>query len=930
MKNLSRLGLALLFLSYPSADAQEFIPDTIQNLSDKDKAIYLNERADDHSDLDSMLIFTNEAIQYAAACTCDSLYLASNFNKAYFQYHSGKYKEAINQLHFVDSLNSPRFSDHYHLKTLGLFADVYSYIDEQKKGLEYTEKQLEFAKELNDSMKIADAYYNLGYMYNVNNMLEKAKDYHTKALETYLAVGADYKKLFPVYTGLRETSTSYEEFKMYDEKCFSLIADDDFNSITYLHVTASTLLLDNNFNVEEAKRRAVLGLTLADSINYIPLKKIALYNLGFIENKLGNHKEAIPYFEESMSTIESSSQSYSLLLNGLSEAYAKTENYKKALEYKNKIIQLKDSIHESQSVDKFAEFDVQFKTAEKDIEIAQQELEIAKQKNTRTNWIFGSVAMFLIALGLFQWYTNRQKRKKIAVEAELQQEQEINDLRSKFLGNIAHEIRTPLTLISGNLNLALDNFDQGDKAKRNIKIALENSEKVTQNANEILELLKFEKNKTTIKKVPSELENTLKRIVLSFKSLAEMKHLNLTYHSSIPPSYGTELDLEKTEKIINNLISNAIKYSPSNKDITVTAAVNNEILRLEVIDFGEGIHYDETEKIFERFYQSTKNKAIGGIGIGLSLSREFAELLDGSLKVSSELEVGSTFTLILPVPNIGTLEKVVTKVSQEEKNPIPATDTFNKTLIPLRKAKILIAEDHPQMATYLKEILSETYDCTLAFDGKEALQKMKDETFDLITSDIMMPKLDGFQFRERLNEIPAFKNIPFILISAKTLEDDKIRGFKLGIDDYIVKPFNKNELIARIDNLLVHKKSREEWQLQNQNLVNDTESSDQKLLKTIENLVIENLSNENFKIKELADGVNYSQRQLTRILKQYSGMTPVQFILEIRLQKAYQLLQHKTFFTLSEVRYDVGITSSPYFNKKFKQRFGINPSELLS
>lgn len=193
----------------------------------------------------------------------------------------------------------------------------------------------------------------------------------------------------------------------------------------------------------------------------------------------------------------------------------------------------------------------------------------------------------------------------------------------------------------------------------------------------------------------------------------------------------------------------------------------------------------------------------------------------------------------------------------------------------------------------------------------------------------MMPKMDGFQLREKLNEKEHLKNIPFILISAKTLEEDKIRGFKMGIDDYVVKPFSKNELLARVANLLTHKKQREKWHLQNQNLVTDTESSDTKLLKKIEQLVIENLSNEAYKIESLAQQVHYSQRQLTRILKQYTGMTPVQFILEIRLQKAYQLLQNKTHFTLSEVRYDVGISSSPYFNKKFKERFGIAPAEML-
>ncbi|MFK5982010.1 MAG: helix-turn-helix domain-containing protein, partial [Flavobacteriaceae bacterium] len=171
---------------------------------------------------------------------------------------------------------------------------------------------------------------------------------------------------------------------------------------------------------------------------------------------------------------------------------------------------------------------------------------------------------------------------------------------------------------------------------------------------------------------------------------------------------------------------------------------------------------------------------------------------------------------------------------------------------------------------------------------------------------------------------------PFILISAKTLEEDKVKGFQLGIDDYVVKPFNKNELIARIDNLLANKKSREQWKLQNKDIEPVTDSSDIILLKKIEAEVISNISDESFKIAELASAVGYSQRQLTRILKQYTGMSPVKFILEIRLQKAYKLLQNKSFFTLSEVRYDVGITSSSYFNKKFKERFGINPSELIS
>ncbi|HHB52080.1 MAG TPA: helix-turn-helix domain-containing protein, partial [Saprospiraceae bacterium] len=194
---------------------------------------------------------------------------------------------------------------------------------------------------------------------------------------------------------------------------------------------------------------------------------------------------------------------------------------------------------------------------------------------------------------------------------------------------------------------------------------------------------------------------------------------------------------------------------------------------------------------------------------------------------------------------------------------------------------------------------------------------------------IMMPRLDGVQLREKLNENKELKNIPFILISAKTPEEDKIKGFNLGIDAYIVKHFNKNELIARVENLLVNKYTRQNWIKKHPEAVEHLESSQEKLLDHIKVEVEKNISNEEFKVAELATAVGYSQRQLTRILKQFTGMSPVKFILEIRLQKAYSLLQNKVYFTLSEVRYDVGITSSSYFNKKFKERFGINPKDKL-
>ena len=226
-------------------------------------------------------------------------------------------------------------------------------------------------------------------------------------------------------------------------------------------------------------------------------------------------------------------------------------------------------------------------------------------------------------------------------------------------------------------------------------------------------------------------------------------------------------------------------------------------------------------------------------------------------------------------------------------------------------------------------MLSKKYECSVAFDGEEAYNKIVNENFSLITSDVMMPKVDGFELREKVNLLENKKNTPFILITAKHLEVDKIKGFNLGIHDYIVKPFNKNELLARVANLIKNSEIRKEWQQKNQDLFEKNDSFENVLLEKIKKIIIKNITNENFKVENLATEVGYSQRQLSRLLKQYTGLSPVKFILELRLIKAYQLLQDKAYYTLSEVKYDIGISSTAYFNAKFKERFGIKPSEFL-
>ena len=553
---------------------------------------------------------------------------------------------------------------------------------------------------------------------------------------------------------------------------------------------------------------------------------------------------------------------------------------------------------------------------QKDKEIALQELEITNQKYTRNIIIIIGLVTAILILFIFQQRFIRQKRKKLEIENQLEKEQEINELRARFLGNISHEIRTPLTLISGNIQSAMEGKKM-DKATTNyLKSALKNTKKVIDDANEILHILKFDKNKQDLFFENIMINKFCKRVFLSFDSSAKGKQIDLKFNTSLSKDYKAEIDVEKTERILNNLITNAIKFSSSKSEIIFDIYENNGWIEIKITDFGIGINSDEKEKIFERFYQSKTTKSVGGIGIGLALSKEFVELMNGTLTVSSVLNEGSVFTMKLPLRSVKSIEK------KKE----TSIKTNNKLI---KRPKILIVEDNVEMNSFLVEMLSKKYECSVAFDGEEAYNKIVNENFSLITSDVMMPKVDGFELREKVNLLENKKNTPFILITAKHLEVDKIKGFNLGIHDYIVKPFNKNELLARVANLIKISEIRKEWQQKNQDLFEKNDSFENVLLEKIKKIIIENITNEDFKVEDLATEVGYSQRQLSRLLKQYTGLSPVKFILELRLIKAYQLLKDKAYYTLSEVKYDIGISSTSYFNVKFKERFGIKPSEFL-
>ncbi len=888
--------------------------------------------------IDAAFLHAEQGLYYAEKSKKDSLIMEGN--QALALIYKLKYDYESSKKHVDKFLKIAIKLEDTYFQMLG--NNLYGIINATEKkyqlSIQYYNKALELSEKANDTINVSLSAQNIALNYYFIDEFELAKMFMFKALDTYNSITIFHSEL--------QQNSDY----IYLYMKLSLVADTKKEAIEYTNLSIDRALQNGYYNY------AALGYLYKGRVHskYDDYElAIKNYQYALRSNRKAGMKSAEPYLEM-MNTLTKMNQykKAKVYLDTLynvfsekdirplyidknkltSEVYKNIGNYNQALYYAERRAIIADSLLKYHNYDLLIEYGKKYETKEKEKEIIKQQLVIERQANEKKNIIlFGGVALFIGLLAV-QWRFNTQKNKKREAESAYEKEHEFNQMRTAFLENISHEIRTPLTLINGYLNLIDEKTNGNSKIKGYINNALLNSKKVIFDADEILSLLKFEDYKMSLKIVSKELNEFLKSIFLSFEILANTRNIELIYRSKIPNGCKVDIDASKVEKILTNLISNAIKFSNSNSKVIVEVALLNENLEIKVIDFGQGIDAKDQERIFTRFYQSKNNKSLGGIGIGLLLAKNFAHFLGGSITVESKVGEGSTFKCKIPVSKKIVFEESKEVVSSKNSfsQSIKKKETTEIVIIDSNKPSILIVEDSIEMSNYLKEILTPFYNCTFAFDGLEGISLAKTQTFDLIASDVMMPKIDGYEFKKLLKSIPEYVAIPFILITAKSLPEDKIKGFSTGIDDYITKPFNKEELIVRINNLL---KNSNELKLSiltpDNSLEIIPETHVEKLLKEIENKIMNNLSDENFKVEDLVLSMNYSQRQLSRALNRYTGLSTVKFILEIKLREAYKLIEHKKFRTVSEVQFEVGITSSSYFSEKFKNRFGINPSELM-
>ena len=552
-----------------------------------------------------------------------------------------------------------------------------------------------------------------------------------------------------------------------------------------------------------------------------------------------------------------------------------------------------------------------------------KEQEIIDNKLLYTKIGVAVLFIIIIILTFVEW-ANRKKRYLDNLTQK--SKRTILEAKEQFLENMSHEIRTPITSILGYLSLLKEENLILDKRLNYTNSAIDNTNKMMDSLDNFLNLTsleggsKFKNIETSI-----NISNFIQKIKTTFTANLEIKKIKLFFKTNAEDNLIINFDIESLIIIVNNLISNAIKYSNSNTSIYLTLFFEESKLRLMVKDEGFGISENEKETIFSRFYQTKNNTSNSGFGIGLSLTNNLIKKLNGKISLETAVNVGSVFKVELPIV-INNYNLNTTQIDQKFKeictNQCIEPEINKNNNLP----KALVVDDNTEMIIYLKEIFSDFLDCTFAFNGKEALGKIEEQSFEIIISDLKMPVMNGIEFKEALNEKATSKNIPFIFMSS--VVKDKVEDFNLlSFEDYIEKPFRKDEMLSRIQFALEKTLNRKKLTQSTSTEIN-FESSSKDLIKKVKNCILENLTNPNFNVAVLCEVCGYGQKKLNEILKAKIGLSIVNTILEIRLLKAYDLIIKNRYETLKEVVYAVGMNSRPYFNKKFEMRFGIKPGEL--
>jgi len=527
--------------------------------------------------------------------------------------------------------------------------------------------------------------------------------------------------------------------------------------------------------------------------------------------------------------------------------------------------------------------------------------------------------------------------EKIRTQFELEKEREearrmheLDLMKIKFFTNVSHEFRTPLSLIMAPIDKVLKQIKETE-IKTQLEFANRNARRLLNLVNQLLDFRKMEVQELKLHPEPGEVIAFIKDIADSFIDIAEKKNISFVF-DSVTDELNCKFDQDKIERILFNLLSNAFKFTPNGGHVSLlldTLESNNPLeykLQIKVIDTGIGVPEDKQEKIFEAFFQNDIPGSMvnQGNGIGLSITKEFVRLYNGTITLDSQLGEGSCFTVILPLK--------ATPVKKTIEKQVPATEPKHAEEHHIgKKPTILIVEDNYDFRFYIKDNLKHAFTIIEAADGREGWQKTLALHPNLVVSDISMPEMDGIELCMKIRHDQRTTHIPVILLTALIGEDRQLKGLETGATDYLTKPFNFEILLSKIKNILAQQENmRKTYQKQVE--VKPTEelvdSPEEVFLQKLLRLIEENISNPNFSVEELSGEMFVSRYTLYKKILALTGKTPNEFIRHIRLKRAAQLLENG-YLTVSQICYKVGFKSQKYFVKAFKAEYNVSPSNYM-
>ena len=807
------------------------------------------------------------------------------------------------------------------------------YRSEYEKSIEFDQKGLIY--NTSNLSKRAKSLLNIGTTHAILRNEDKAYEYYIKALETseeaedikmtalvHLELGAWY-----MYDEDYSSAQKYYNLAMAN---FELVGDKARQAHIHHNLSKIHMAL-NEYN--DAIKKSKLALQIIQEVNSPYSEGHFLYQLGLAYFKTEEYNKAQDNFLKAQilfEEIESGNMKRWILFR-LSECYAAQGDYQNAFTYLQKVKRIDDSTFSIDKTNNIAEIEEKYQSEQKqkEIELLNAEnqiatLEIQKQHDFR-NYLIVAAFLLVVLIGVIY---NRYQLKTRA-NAKLT---ELDHLKTNFFTNISHEFRTPLTLILSPLQKLLKQEDSLKK-KEALTIIHRNATILTELTNQLLDLSKLEAGELHLKATKGEFSAFIRVVCASFESLASAQNVEFIKHINNAPEEAY-FDEDKVQKILNNLLSNAFKFTSTEGTVSLRIEQKNNLLCISVTDTGKGISTADQELIFKRFHQNKDNaSSAAGTGIGLTLSKELALLHKGDITVESEPSQGATFTLQFPISKSAYLAKEIVEGELQERQIIT-----KPALIPVEQETpepegatekiVLVVEDNLDLRNHMTSLLESDFTVKQSIDGKAGIEDALKLVPDVIVTDLMMPKVDGVELCNTLKVNEKTSHIPIIMLTAKADRGTKLDGLKTGADDFLTKPFDNEELFIRVQNLIAQREKLQAKYEQTLRLAPSkitVKSPEETFIKNALEVVDQNLSNSEFTVEAFQKEMGMSRMQLHRKLKVLTNFSASEFIRDIRLQRAEDLLAGNGL-NVTDVAYSCGFNSVSYFTQCFRQKFGKSPS----